>query len=116
MKKCFKFLISTLSIDCVPAKILNQWVARGIKTAVKDDPICSVMKLLKFHNFSDTAVVPYSATVAKVGLYDARVLFLREIKRKKFLAYFKRPIALDTFAETLLNVLFPKKTIVCSSQ
>ena len=43
--------------DCFPAKIFNQWFARGIKAAVSNDPsndlICSVLKTQKFYNVTD---------------------------------------------------------------
>ena len=60
-------------IDRFPIKILDQWFARGIKTAISDNPNSSVLKLLKFRDFGNATAAPYSTTVAEVGLNDAGV-------------------------------------------
>ena len=88
---CPAFVFNQI-IDCFPTYILDQWFARGIKTAISDDPSCSVLKLLKFRDF-------INATVRSVNL--SSIIFLKfKVAERHDLETFRdypRPSRMNSF-------------------
>ena len=73
----------TMSFTVFQPSFWISFPARGIKTAISDDPSCSILKFLKFRDFSSATASPYSATVAEVGFNDASVKCFQGILGKK---------------------------------
>ncbi len=66
-------LISDKLINGFPSQAINKRSAWGIVAAISYNSSSSVLKLLQLLNFSSACAAPNRATVAKMGLHNARV-------------------------------------------
>ena len=73
---CFRFTRDEF-FNGLPAKLVDEWSAWGVKAAVGYNFSSSVLKFLQLIKLSRTCATPNRATISKVWLYNACVKSLQ---------------------------------------
>ena len=69
---CFRFTSYEL-FNGLPAQLVDEWSAWGVKVAVGYNSSSSVLKFLQLSKLSRTCATPNRATISKVWLYNTCV-------------------------------------------
>ena len=70
-------LIADELFDGPPAQSFDEWPAWGVKAAIRSNPGCTVLKLLKLVDFARTTATPNRTTRSKVRLNNTCVKILK---------------------------------------
>ena len=69
---CFRFTSYEL-FNGLPGRLVDEWSAWGVKTAVAYNSSSSVLKFLQLSKLSQTGATPNRATLSKVWRYNTCV-------------------------------------------
>ena len=84
---CFRFT-SYEFFSGLPAQLVDEWSAWGVKAAVGYNSCSSVLKFLQMSKLSQTGATPNRATISKVWLYNTCVKSLKCLLSLKRLGMF----------------------------
>ena len=73
---CFRFASDEL-FNGLPAKLVDEWSASGVKAAVGYNSSSSVLRFLQMIKLSRTGATPNRATISKVWRYNTCVKSLQ---------------------------------------